>query len=281
MIELGKFNTLFSNRFTDNGMYLRDEEGNEVLLPNKYVPEDMLIDDEIEVFVYNDSKDRPVATTRKPKIFLNHFGVLKVKEVNAFGAFLDWGLEKDLLVPFREQKMDMVVGKSYLVYLYLDEKTDRLVATAKIRKHIETERITVKVGEEVDLLVGETTDLGVNVIINNLHKGLIFKNLIHKPIRIGQRIKGYIKTIRADNKIDVILEKEGYKNIIEPNARKVMEELHFYNGFLDLNDKSDPTEISERLHMSKKTFKKAIGSLYKQRLIKIGERGIKLMTSEQ
>jgi predicted RNA-binding protein (virulence factor B family) len=258
-------------------MYLRDEEDNEVLLPNKYVPEDMLIDDEIEVFVYNDSQDRPIATTRKPKLLLNDFGYLKVVEVNAVGAFLDWGLEKDLLVPFREQKMDMVVGRYYLVHLYLDEKTDRLVATAKVRKHFETENITVKEGEEVDLLICESTDLGVNVVINNLHKGLIFKNMIHKPIHPGQRMKGYIKTIRPDNKIDVMLEKEGYKNIIEPNAKKVLEEVQFNNGFLDLNDKSDPAEISMRLHMSKKTFKKAIGTLYKQRIITIEKDGIRLV----
>lgn len=276
MIQLGKYNTLFANRITDQGMYLRDEEDNEVLLPNKYVPEDMLIDDEIRVFVYNDSKDRPVATTRKPKIILNQFGYLKVVEVNPFGAFLDWGLEKDLLVPFREQMTEMEAGRSYFVYLYLDEKTDRLVATAKVRRYFETENITVKEGEEVDLMIGPTTDLGVNVVINNLHKGLIFRNLIHRPLRPGQMVKGYIKDIRKDNKIDVVLEPQGYRNVVEPNSKKILEELQFNNGFLDLNDKSDPSEISTRLHMSKKTFKKAIGALYKQRVIVIEKEGIRL-----
>ncbi|MDF1868080.1 MAG: S1-like domain-containing RNA-binding protein, partial [Saprospiraceae bacterium] len=246
MIELGKFNTLFSNRITENGMYLRDEDDNEVLLPNKYVPEDMLIDDEIEVFVYNDSQDRPVATTRKPRLMLNEFGYLKVVEVNAIGAFLDWGLEKDILVPFREQKMDMIVGRYYLVYIYVDDKTDRLVGTAKVRRYFETENISVKEGEEVDLLICEMSDLGVNVVINNTHSGLIFKNLIHKPLIPGQRMKGYIKTIRPDNKIDVVLEKQGYQNIIEPNSKKILEQLQLNNGFLQLNDKSDPAEISER-----------------------------------
>ncbi|MCR9286407.1 MAG: S1-like domain-containing RNA-binding protein [Bacteroidetes bacterium] len=277
MIELGKFNTLFSNRITENGMYLRDEDDNEVLLPNKYVPEDMLIDDEIEVFVYNDSQDRPVATTRKPRLMLNEFGYLKVVEVNAIGAFLDWGLEKDILVPFREQKMDMIVGRYYLVYIYVDDKTDRLVGTAKVRRYFETENISVKEGEEVDLLICEMSDLGVNVVINNTHSGLIFKNLIHKPLIPGQRMKGYIKTIRPDNKIDVVLEKQGYQNIIEPNSKKILEQLQLNNGFLQLNDKSDPAEISERLHMSKKTFKKAIGALYKQRLIKLENGGVRLV----
>lgn len=277
MIELGKFNTLFSNRITENGMYLRDEDDNEVLLPNKYVPEDMLIDDEIEVFVYNDSQDRPVATTRKPRLMLNEFGYLKVVEVNAIGAFLDWGLEKDILVPFREQKMDMIVGRYYLVYIYVDDKTDRLVGTAKVRRYFETENISVKEGEEVDLLICEMSDLGVNVVINNTHSGLIFKNLIHKPLIPGQRMKGYIKTIRPDNKIDVVLEKQGYQNIIEPNSKKILEQLQLNNGFLHLNDKSDPAEISERLHMSKKTFKKAIGALYKQRLIKLENGGVRLV----
>ncbi len=260
---------------TDFGMYLIDKEGNEVLLPNKYVPEDMLINDEIEVFVYNDSEDRMVATTLKPKIQRNEYGYLKVKEVNAFGAFLDWGLEKDLLVPFREQKLKMLPEKKYLVYLYLDEKTDRLVASAKIQRFIEKDKIELEEGEEVNLLICEQTTLGVNVIINNLYKGLIFKSDLYQKIMPGNLRKGFIKHIRPDNKIDVVLEKQGYQNI-EPNAEKILEKLHLHNGYLDLNDKSDPTEIAAHLEMSKKTFKKAIGALYKKRLIRIEKNGIYL-----
>ncbi|RMG87178.1 MAG: GntR family transcriptional regulator [Bacteroidetes bacterium] len=277
MIETGKYNVLKSVRLSDYGMYLADEEGQEVLLPNKYVPEDMLIGDEIEVFVYNDSEDRPVATTRKPRLIRGEFGYLKVREVNPVGAFLDWGLEKDLLVPFREQKKDMVAGRSYLVYLYLDEKTNRLVATAKIGRYFETEHIDVREGDEVRLLIAERTDLGVNVIVNNRYRGLIFNDSIHKPLRPGQKTTGWVKQVRPDKKLDITLQPQGYKQVVEPNAQHILEQLHFFNGYLDLNDKSDPAEIAERLHMSKKVFKKAIGALYKQRLIRIERDGIYLV----
>lgn len=279
MIELGIYNTLRSARTTDFGMYLEDEEGNEVLLPNKYVPDDMLLDDEIEVFIYKDSEDRIVATTRKPKIMRNEFGFLKVQEVNAFGAFLDWGLEKDLLVPFREQKATMEAGNQYLVYLFVDEKTDRLVASAKIQRFFEKEDVELEVGEEVDLLIGQYTDLGVNVIINNKYSGLVFNSDLYKKVVTGDRRKGFIKNIREDKKIDVVFEKQGYQNI-EPNAQKILEKLQEYNGFLDLNDKSHPAEIASRLEMSKKTFKKAIGGLYKKRIIRIEKDGIYLIKKE-
>lgn len=275
MIKIGQFNVLKAARVSENGMYLIDEEGQEVLLPNKYVPGDMLLEDEIEVFIYNDSKDRLTATTKTPKIKCNEFAYLKVKEVNPYGAFLDWGLEKDLLVPFSEQKVKLKEGQSYIVYMYLDTKTDRLVASSKINRFFEREHIELTIGEEVELLVGETMEIGVNVIINNQYSGLIFKNELFQAIQIGNKLRGYIKNIRADQKIDVSLQKQGYQNV-EPNAQKILDRLKKNEGFLNLNDKSDPSEISTQLQMSKKTFKKAIGSLYKKRIIRIEKDGIYL-----
>ncbi len=280
MIEIGKYNRLEVFRHTPQGTYLMDEEGYEVLLPQKYVPDGIEIDAELEVFVYNDSEDRLVATTQTPKIKLHEFAYLEVVQVNKFGAFLDWGLDKDLLVPFAEQSRKMITKQWYLVYLYLDEETERLVASSKLKQFLDQEHLTVAVGEEVDLIVAKETDLGYNVIINNLHRGLIFSNEIFQSVQIGDRLKGYIKNIREDNKIDVSLQKQGFGNI-EPNADKILTALQENKGFLPLHDKSKPEAIMLRLEMSKKTFKKAIGGLYKQRLIRIGEEGIYLVEGAQ
>ena len=278
MIELGKINKLKAIRLTPPGMYLA-EEGNEeevVLLPNKYIPKELREDQEIDVFIYRDSEDRLIATTLEPKIKLNEIACLEVKEVNDHGAFLDWGLEKDLMVPYREQQKKMHAGEKYLVYLYLDEDTDRLAATSKIDRFLEWDDLTVRIGDKVELLIGESTDLGVNVIINNIHKGLIYRNEIFKKIFPGDKTIGYIKDIRDDGKIDVSLQIQGYRNI-DPSAELVLEKLKANKGFLKLNDASDPEDIMHKLQMSKKTFKKAIGSLFKQRLIAIEEDGIYLL----
>ena len=269
----GVFNLLSAKRRTLNGYYLIDDENVEVLLPNKYVPTGMKPGDEISVFIFKDSEDRLTATTIEPYILLNEFAVLEVVDVNPVGAFLDWGLEKDLLVPYSEQASKMAVGKSYPVYLYLDDKTQRLVATSKTNKILEKEEITVKVGEEVDLLICNSTDIGINVIINNIHEGLLYDNELFQAVTPGERVTGFIKNIRPDNKIDVSLQKQGYSNV-EPNAEKILIGLKDNNGFLNLTDKSDPIIILAKLEMSKKTFKKAIGSLYKQKLIRIEEDGI-------
>ena len=247
-----------------------------MLLPNKYIPQDVKEGDEIEVFVYKDSEDRPVATTLTPKIQRHDFAFLEVKDVNNYGAFLDWGLEKDLMVPFFEQAVKMEAGKSYVVYLFLDQETDRLVATSKVEDFLEDEDIELEEGQEVDLLVYKKTDLGYKVIINNLFEGLIYHNEIFQPVQIGDKLKGYIKTLREDKKIDVILQKTGYKNIIEPNSEKILEAIKKHDGFLPLNDKSSPDEIYKSLGMSKKVFKKAIGALYKQKVIIIEKDGIYL-----
>ncbi len=272
----GVFNTLSAKRRTLNGYYLVDKEDNEVLLPNKYVPSGMVVGDEISVFVYKDSEDRLIATDIQPNIMLNEFAVLEVVDMNPVGAFMDWGLEKDLLVPYSEQIQRMKPGNSYPVYLYLDEKTDRLVGTGKTDRYLEKDNITVEKDDEVNLLICNPTDLGINVIINNVHKGLLYDNELFQAVSPGERIVGYIKNIRPDNKIDVSLQKQGYTNI-EPNADKIVEKLKENNGFLNLSDKSDPVIILAKLEMSKKVFKKAVGLLYKKKIIKIEDDGIHLV----
>ncbi|HEX8563385.1 MAG TPA: S1-like domain-containing RNA-binding protein [Flavobacterium sp.] len=278
MIEIGKYNTLTILRDTKVGLFLGNgNEAEDVLLPNKYVPQDFKIGDELTVFIYLDHEERPVATTLEPYILLNEFALLRVNYVNQVGAFLDWGLEKDILVPFREQARPMEKGKRYLVYLYLDEKTNRLVASSKINQFLSNDNLTVEKGEEVDLIVSHITDLGINVIINGKHKGLLYKDEVYDDaVRTGDHARGYIKTIRPDNKIDVSLQKPGYESV-EPNAERVLDELQASRGFLRLNDNSHPEDIKTVLKMSKKTFKKAIGLLYKEKLIEIKDDGIYLI----
>lgn len=277
MLFIGKYNHLTILRDTSVGFFLGDVEGEEVLLPNKYKTDDMQIDDEIRVFVYNDSEDRPVATTETPKIIRNEFAFLEVKDVSEHGAFLDWGLEKDLFVPFREQSSPMNIGERHVVFLYLDQKTSRLIATTKLDRYLENDRLLVKEGDEVDLLVWKQTDLGFNVVVNQFHKGLIYANEVFKPIEIGDTLKGFVKKIREENKLDISLEKQGYENVIEPTAKRILEKLAENKNFLDLSDNSAPEEINRRLGISKKVFKKAIGGLYKQGLIKISDDGIYLV----
>lgn len=253
------------------------DDKDDILLPNKYVPKVFEIGEEIVVFVYLDHEERPVATTLQPYILLNEFALLRVNYVNQVGAFMDWGMEKDILVPFKEQARPMEKGKRYLVYLYKDEKTNRLVASSKTNQFLSNENITVEKGEEVDLIVSHITELGINVIINEKHKGLLYKDEVYdESIRTGDRAIGYIKNIRPDGKIDVSLQKQGYENV-EPNAEKILDELRASRGFLRLNDNSHPEDIKTVLKMSKKTFKKAIGSLYKDKLIEIKEDGIYLV----
>ena len=275
-MEIGKYNELRVARKTDNGLYLRDEEGQEVLLPRKFVPQEAESGTMLTVFVYKDGEDRLVATTQQPLITLGQFAYLKVLQVNRIGAFLDWGLDKDLFVPFREQKEKMETGRRYLVYLYLDEETDRLVASARTARFLEKEPLTVAEGEEVDLLVSDRTELGYNVIINDRHSGLIYHSELFRPLHPGDRLTGYIQHIREDKKIDVSLDPVGYQKV-EPNAEKVLARLRENEGFLSLTDKSPPADIYAELEMSKKTFKKALGSLYKQRIIRLEPEGIYLV----
>ncbi|MCW4467972.1 S1-like domain-containing RNA-binding protein [Flavobacterium sp. MFBS3-15] len=275
MIQIGKYNTLKIARDTKVGLYLTDGT-EDILLPNKYVPKEFEVGQELIVFVYLDHEERKVATTLEPYILLNEFALLRVNYVNKFGAFLDWGLEKDLFVPFREQARPMEKGKRYLVFMYIDHETQRLAATSKINQFLDNSELTVAEGDEVNLIVSHITEKGINVIINELYKGLVYKNEVYDDLRTGDRITGYIKTIRPDNKIDVTLRQQGAA-AIEPDAETVLDELRASRGFLRLNDDSHPEDIKTVLKMSKKSFKKAIGALYKQKLIEIKEDGIYLV----
>ena len=274
-MELGKINSLVIDRDTAPGLFLQDEEGNDVLLPGKYIPETYEIGDRLDAFVYLDNEQRIIATTLKPLIQLHEFKWLRVNQVTKHGAFVDIGIEKDLFVPFKEQARPMQAGKHYLIYMFLDEKTDRLVGTSKINKFLDNSELTVAKFDEVDIIVSHMTDLGINVIINGKHRGMLYDNEVFQDLRVGDELKGIIKKIRPDNKIDVSLEQIGYRKI-EPNAQKVLQTLEDNEGYLLLTDKSNPETIKQVLNMSKKTFKKAIGSLYKQRIIDIKEDGIYL-----
>ncbi|MBC7493386.1 MAG: GntR family transcriptional regulator, partial [Flavobacterium sp.] len=237
MLQIGQHNTLTILRDTKVGLFLGNgNEVDDVLLPNKYVPKVFEIGEEITVFIYLDHEERPVATTLVPYIFLNEFALLRVNYTNQIGAFMDWGMEKDILVPFKEQARPMEKGKRYLVYLYLDDKTNRLVASSKTNQFLDNENITVANGDEVDLIISHITDIGINVIINQKHKGLVYNDEVYDDrIRTGDKLIGYIKNVREDGKIDVSLQKLGYQNI-EPNAENILDELRASKGFLRLND---------------------------------------------
>ena len=268
MLTLGEHHTLTIDRDTSPGLFLNNEAGDEVLLPNKYKPESFEIGDEIEVFVYLDHDERPVATTLTPKVKLDEFAVLECAAVSDYGAFLDWGLEKHLFVPFAEQAYKMEVGGKYLIFCYLDEESQRLVASSKVNHFVDNSVLTVKEFDEVKLIVTNKTDLGYNMIINDIHLGLLYFDEVFENYQTGDELMGYIKKIRSDNKIDLTLSKFGYKSI-EPNAQKVLDVLQENEGFLPYHDKSDPKAIYNTFKMSKKAFKKAVGSLYKDKQIDI------------
>ncbi len=276
MIHLGKINTLEIIREAVQGLYIADADGNEVLLPNRYVPKEFKIWDKIDVFVYLDNEERLVATTDKPYIQLDDFALLRCNQITDYGAFLDWGLVKELFCPFKEQAFKMKPGGWYLVYCYIDEKTNRLVASSKTNRFLDNKILTVKEFDEVDLIVSHPSEIGMNVIVNKTHAGLIYKDAIFKDLSIGDKLKGIVKKVRPGNKLDITLGQIGYRNI-EPNAELIMHELHDNSGFLNLTDKSDPEDIKAQLQMSKKNFKKAVGTLYKQHLIEIKSDGIYLV----
>ena len=276
MINIGKFNTLEILRETEPGMFLGDTDGNEVLLPNRYVEDVFKVGDDVEVFIYLDNDERLVAVTDEPHITKGDFAVLRCNAVNDYGAFLDWGMVKELFCPFKEQAFPMKKGGWYLVHCYLDEKSERLVATSKTNRFLDNEELTVAEFEEVELIVSHPSDFGMNVIVNKQHTGLIYKDSIFQELSIGDRLKGIVKKIRPGNKLDIALGQVGFRNI-EPNAKKILEILGDNSGFLPLYDKSSPEVIKETLEMSKKNFKKAIGTLYKQKQITIEKDGIRLV----
>ncbi|MBK9671026.1 MAG: GntR family transcriptional regulator [Bacteroidetes bacterium] len=275
MLELGKFNTLKIARKVDFGVFL-SSGADEVLLPKKYLEPAMEIGSDVAVFIYKDSEDRTIATTQKPFAQVGEFAYLKVKEVNSFGAFMDWGLEKDLLVPFREQDKKLEAGKSYVVYVYVDKLTKRIAASAKINRYAKNDEMLLSENEEVDLLLFKQTDLGYGAIINNLHQGLIYKNEVFTNLAVGDKVKGWIKTLREDGRIDLRLQKVGFE-LSDDAQELILKKLSEKNGFLALNDASEPQLIKNELGMSKKTFKKAIGGLFKSKRISLEENGIKLL----
>ena len=253
-----------------------DIDENEVLLPNKYVPLDAKNEDELNVFVYTDSEDRPVATTLTPLAIRNEFACLRVKDVNNIGAFMDWGLEKDLLVPFSEQNKNMRPGQWHMVYVYLDQITKRLTASAKVHYYYERDNIELEEGQEVNITIGETTTIGTTVVVDNMYQGLLYENEVFQELLKGSKMKGFVKFIREDGKVDVSLRKTRMEHL-EEGAARIVERLKANSGELKLNDKSTPEEIQMLLQMSKKNFKRSLGILYKQKMILIGEEGIKLV----
>ncbi|MDY0199791.1 MAG: S1-like domain-containing RNA-binding protein [Bacteroidales bacterium] len=276
MAYIGKINNLRVVKVVSIGCYLDGGEHGEILIPRRYVPENTEVEDFIDVFIYYDSEDRIIATTETPKIQLGEIAQLQVVSVTHAGAFLDWGLSKDIFVPFREQKMRMEEDKWYIVGLYIDFETDRLAASAKIEKFLDNTPPDYEVGQEVDLLIYNKTDLGFSAIINNAHWGVIYENEIFRHLNQGKRIKGYIKKIREDEKIDLVLQKPGFEKVDEI-AQSLLDKLEKNNGIIRLSDKSDPQEIYAHLGISKKVFKKAIGGLYKAKLITIEENCIRLI----
>ncbi len=277
MAAIGKTCVVNVVKSVDFGFYLDVEELDTVLLPRKYAPDDLSVGDTVEVFLYLDSEDRPVATTQKPKACVGEFAYLQVVDNSPVGAFLDWGLDKDVLVPFGEQHRPMEVGKFYLVYLYIDRVDGRIVASSKIDSVLSDDsHHAYKPQQAVDLIIANSTELGYKAIVNHSHWGVLYKNEVYQRLSFGQSIKGFIKYIRPDGKLDLSL--QGGREARDKNTQRVLHYLQQQGGFAAVHDKSDPQLITELFGMSKGAFKKAIGGLYKQRVIRIEKDGIHLLS---
>jgi predicted RNA-binding protein (virulence factor B family) len=274
-IKLGDYNTLKVTKEVEFGMYLDGGEEGEILLPQRYVPEGCKPGDELKVFLYLDNEERLVATTLEPKAKVGDFAYLEVAWVNEYGAFLNWGLMKDIFCPFREQKMKMEIGNSYIVHIHIDEDSYRIVASAKVERYFNEDFPPYKTGDEVDLLIWQKTDLGFKVIIDNQYPGLVYEDQVFKMIHTGDRMKGYINLVRPDGKIDVMLQPVGRKQT-KDFAETLLDYLKDNKGECELGDKSDAEDIKRRFGVSKKVYKRAIGDLYKRHLITILDKGIKL-----
>lgn len=274
-MQIGKYNILKVARATDNGIYLIDEEGNEVLLPKKYVSDKMQPGTLGRVFIYKDSSDRIIATTAKPMATVDEAAYLVVKDVTPAGTFLEWGLEKDLMLPFAEQKLRPKVGDNVLVYIYLDRATERIVATTNINKFIKNREVKYEPNQEVDVMICYDNEVGTRVIVEHKYWGIIFKNEIITPLEKGTHVKGYVKQVREDGKVDVALRKQGYEGAKDV-TKLLLEKLELNNGQLRLSDNSAPEEIYAQLGISKKVFKKAVGILMKQGKVEPGDDYIKL-----
>ncbi len=276
MLRAGRIQKLTVSRISDYGLYLADEEQNEVLLPNRYISLTDKPGDEKEVFLYHDSEDRLVATTETPLLRVGEAGYLRVVDKTAHGAFLDWGLYgKDLFLPNRNQQGGIIAGRSYIVYLYEDSVTGRCVATCKLKSFINNDSITVAPRQEVDLLVASESPIGYRVIINNRHWGMLYRNQLFRPIAVGDRTKGYVRKLTEDNRIDVSLQQEGFAQV-KDSAEVLLQLVRDNGGFLPLNDDSAPEEVNRLTQTSKKVFKRSLGMLLKRGAVSVDEQGIKI-----
>ncbi|WP_294628374.1 S1 RNA-binding domain-containing protein [uncultured Bacteroides sp.] len=274
-IELGKYNQLEVVKEVDFGVYLDGGEEGEILLPTRYVPEGCKVGEFLNVFLYLDMEERLIATTLTPLVQVGGFACLEVSWVNQYGAFLNWGLMKDLFVPFREQKMKMQVGRKYVIHAHLDDESYRIVASAKVERYLSKDKPAYASGEEVDILVWQKTDLGFKAIIDNKYSGLLYENEIFSPVETGMELKAYVKQVREDGKVDLMLQKPGFGKV-DDFAKTLLGYIREQGGRISLNDKSPAEDIYDTFGVSKKTFKKGVGDLYKKRLITLHEHGIAL-----
>lgn len=272
-IELGKFNALEIVKQVDFGLYLDGGEEGEILLPNRYVPDVWEIGDYLNVFLYLDNEERLIATTLTPLVQVGQFAYLEVAWVNQYGAFLNWGLMKDLFVPFSEQKMKMQVGNRYIIHAHLDDESFRIVASAKVERYLSKEMPEYEVGDEVDVLIWQKTELGFKAIVDHKYSGLIYENEVFSSLHTGVKVKAYIKQVREDGKIDLILQKPGFEKV-EDFSKQLLDYIEEHGGKISITDKSPAEEIYDVFGVSKKTFKKAVGDLYKKRLIILKENQI-------
>lgn len=275
MVEVGKMNKLKVSRHSDFGLILDGLQLGEILVPKRYVKAEWKIGDKVEVFVYLDSEDRLTAVTTKPKGQVGDFVLLRCKDNTPIGAFMDWGLPKDLFVPFREQRTKMRKGESYLVYLYYDQASGRIVGSSKLDKYLKDSKRFYKIGEEVDLIAWQKSDLGYKFIINNERWGMVFHNDVHRALERGQKLKGFIKNVRPDGRIDLALQKPGYGKVTDLTGT-ILNHLRANGGFMPITAKTPPEQINALFGVSKKTYKKTIGALYKKRLITVEDDGVRL-----
>ena len=278
MLALGDFNELEVARAVDFGLYLTSDDG-DLLLPGKYVPEGTQIGDKLRVFVYRDSEDRLIATNLEPLAKINEFAALTVRDVSEVGAFLDWGLEKDLFLPYRNQRRALRPGQRVTVFVYLDDTSDRIVANAKWERYLPDTEFTGQAGDQVELFVADETELGYPVIVNGTHQGLLYHNEVFRPLRLGDTPTGYVRQVRPDGKLDISLQKAGYDEALDA-ADTLLDVLRKAGGALPLSDKSEPDDIYRRLGMSKKVFKKALGTLYKRGLVQLSPEDTRLVSGE-
>ena len=277
-IELGKFNQLEVVKEVDFGLYLDGGEEGEILLPTRYVSEGCQVGDMLNVFLYLDIDERLIATTLTPLVQVGQFACLEVAWVNQFGAFLNWGLMKDLFVPFSEQKMKMQVGRKYVIHAHLDDESYRIVASAKVERYLSKDIPDYAPGTEVDILIWQKTDLGFKAIIDNKHSGLLYENEIFCTLETGMQMRAFVKQVREDGKVDLILQKPGFEKI-DDFSKTLLDYIKEHGGRIHLNDKSPAEDIYDTFGVSKKTFKKGVGDLYKKRLISLLENGITLAES--